>query len=216
MSGQFYETPERTAAVIVGIETYQDENFPRLDGVADDARKFAEWLVDHGVPADRVLLFLSDGSHTPQPRHVFNCDGKPVEIHVRPANLDDIRKAFPDEILEWRRLGEIGLLIVFWAGHGFLEKNDKRMLDFANVRSWARQPLNFTSLMEHMKAPPYPFLQVAFVDACAVYAKSQGKPSWEYGELSFPVNSKCDNFKQFMLYLLSAHHDRIFPEYPVA
>ena len=156
MSERPCEKLERTAAVVVGVESYKDQDFHRLEGVAADARKFAEWLVRRGVPANRVLLFLSEDTEPHGGVHEFLHQGMPVKIPVRPATLNDITTAFSGEVSQWGQSADVGLLVVFWAGHGFIDENEHRMLDFADVVARARVPLNFSSLLAAHAGSPVP------------------------------------------------------------
>ena len=199
MSERPFEKLERTAAVIVGIETYKDPDFHRLDGVAEDARKFADWLLRLGVPANRVLLFLSEDADPPRGVQVVLDDGQMVAIPARLATRKSITDAFTEDVWTWGNSDAVGLLIVFWSGHGFLIDDKVRLLDFADVVARNRMPLNFTSLLEFLEGVPFPRLQVAFVDACAIDARHVST-AWKYGGVSFQANENPRDRQQFVLY----------------
>ena len=44
-------SPQRTCALVVGIERYDADRTWDLDGPANDAARFTSWLLSRGVPA---------------------------------------------------------------------------------------------------------------------------------------------------------------------
>src|SRR4051812_45023379 len=59
-SCEMLETPpERTLAMVVGIDHYEYGDKWRLAGPAADALRCVDWLIDRHVPTARIALFLS-------------------------------------------------------------------------------------------------------------------------------------------------------------
>ncbi|MEQ8963428.1 MAG: hypothetical protein RLP02_36910 [Coleofasciculus sp. C2-GNP5-27] len=97
--------PERTYALVVGIEKYLDSGFNVKDrGPADDAIKFAQWLGDHGVPRDNIRLCLS-------PLEENGTGAESTEWVIEDASESNISSLITDFLSV--NIGD--LLFLFWA-----------------------------------------------------------------------------------------------------
>jgi hypothetical protein len=120
-------------------------------------------------------------------------------ISSQVATYEAIRNAFMEKVKAWGASGEIGLLIVYWSGHGFLDDNRNHRLDCADSSPEDRRALHLRSLLLAMLGPPFPSLQAAFVDACAIDIRQMDSP-WKIPEDGFQVNSIDPIYRQFVLY----------------
>lgn len=185
MSQNPIANPKRTAALVVGIEKYMAQDWD-LDGVAAGARMFAEWLIGRKVPADRILLHLSEKSPA-GPLQVMT-KSELIEINVLDANHETIRKSFRETIATWSKWNELDLLIVYWAGHGYVD-HQVRWLDYSDSRHEDRRAFPFDSLLAAARCWPYPALTAAFIDACAsdlMWSEPEVRPGGEYFSLGTP------------------------------
>lgn len=99
----------RKWAVVIGINEYLDPAIPRLRYSVADARLVAETLIQKcGYEADRILLLTDDQE----------------KRHLLPLRLNLL-----EQIPAW--LGHAGpadTVLVFFAGHGFLDQRDQGYL----------------------------------------------------------------------------------------
>ncbi|MEU1607472.1 hypothetical protein [Micromonospora matsumotoense] len=144
----------RTFALVVGVQDYPSlgPEFTRT-GIADDAVGFAEVLLGFGVPAANIRLLLSADETPPMPPG--------LEI-VGPATSAAVR----GEIL---RLPQTGgdLLWVFWAGHGWYEDLQSRLL-LADAAPAQQFNISFEELVALCGSEFLPGFhrQIFTVDAC--------------------------------------------------
>jgi hypothetical protein len=105
----FSIAPDQTYALVVGIEKYEDGR--DLNGPAGEAIRFAQWLIDRGVPIENIFLFASFLEDNESLKNTINIDIKlPTE--------ENIREILDEKLLLEGKCGE--LLHVFWSGHGFI------------------------------------------------------------------------------------------------
>ena len=147
-----------TLAVVVGIEDYQAGKEWRLDGPALDACRFARWLTARGVPADRIILLVS-----PLPENAEAVEEQSQGYRVRAADHATIRDVFtrylPSETSS--------LLILYWGGHGIIEKEERRLF-YADATNGDPRNLNLSSLLKSMRSSTFAGhpQQLGLVDAC--------------------------------------------------
>jgi hypothetical protein len=171
--------PADTWALVVGIEEYPDLAPEwRLHGPGMDAIRFANWLIERGVPTDHVLLCLS----AKDPDALTAQLTQPIA--ARGADRTTIMSAL-DEVARWQ--GD--LLFVFWGGHGSLDAHqdaERRRLFFSNARNDNPATLSYDGLkmMLGRKRPKGRIPRQAFlIDACSTFnARSQ-----------FPVDVEPDS-----------------------
>ncbi|MDT9696908.1 caspase family protein [Streptomyces sp. P17] len=124
--------PERTFALVVGIESYAIQPPMNLNGPARDATRFADWLTGTaGVPKSNVRLLLS-----PLARNEAGVESKPA---TRENVEDALFKDLP------HRDGD--LLWIYWAGHGFLDPTHQLLLPYADATAGHTTHLNLTSAL---------------------------------------------------------------------
>ena len=155
-------SPERTYALVVGVEHYKAGQAWGLDGPASDAARFTSWLLSRGVQADQILVFLSPDEGLPPGVPL------PAGITASPARRDAVTTAITRTLPEWR--GD--LLWLFWAGHGVLTRHDHLRLFFADASIDDKRNLDLNSLLAALRSDPYAGLprQIGIVDACQTYA----------------------------------------------
>src|ERR1043166_178313 len=114
-------SPERTHALVVGIEDYGRGN--SLQGPREDACAFAGWLLSRGVTPGNIRLFLSPPALTvPRPIDVAGeiehlthlvSDGA---LRIRAAEVKVLYEYLKQEL---RTVGA-NVLLLFWGGHGIV------------------------------------------------------------------------------------------------
>ena len=120
--------PQKTYALIVGIEKYGDPNTPprSIRGPAFDAIMFTEWLLDREVPADNIFLCLSPLDDNKD--EIENHAGK-LNVTIHEATLSNIKRILIDSGPKSLSNQNGDLLILFWVGHGVIdtEKQERRL-----------------------------------------------------------------------------------------
>lgn len=158
--------PENVYALVVGIEKYEGGSEWDLNGPANDALKFANWLLECGVEPDHIQLFLS-----PLDKNAGVIeDAKAKSLNPFPADRNHIDSAIRSKLTSQGNRGD--LLHVFWGGHGFITKTGAttRRLFFADTDNISKWNLDFNSLVEALStfATGSGFkLQNFWIDACA-------------------------------------------------
>ncbi|MFG3013702.1 hypothetical protein ACGFZB_25315 [Streptomyces cinerochromogenes] len=120
--------PDRTYAVLVGIDTYASPRLLPLNGPALDACRHARWLRSKGVPTANIRLLLSPGE---QSRVGVAAITEELGLTPRPATQAEVERVLVDELPEWR--GD--LLWFAWSGHGILDDRDQQRLFCADART---------------------------------------------------------------------------------
>jgi hypothetical protein len=188
---------ERVHALVVGIEKYQGGS--DLNGPAQDALNFANWLLERGVKPDHVYLFLS-----PINLEVLE-EARARGLNPIAAERDHIDSVICDKLISKNNGGE--LLHVFWAGHGFITKTGAttRHLLYADTSHNNKWNLNFNSLQEALStfARGSGFQQQYFwIDACA-HKHYQGLYETlgaEQAASKFSCNGEQRQAEQFVLF----------------
>ena len=188
--------PARTAALIVGIEEYPNPDW-RLKGVGEDARRFVHWLLGRAVPPDQVLLHLAE--ETPAGPLYASVGDERLEVKVLDANHATIGKSIRFTLQELGEAGLIDLLVVYWAGHGYLDDDRKRCLDCADSRTKDRQSFDVDSLLAIVRCRPFPELTAAFIDACA-FSLSEQEPGTKPRPTKFQLGTGNTSFRQFVFF----------------
>ena len=121
--------PENVYALVVAIEKYKAGSEWDLNGPANDALKFANWLLERDVKPENIQLFLS-----PLDVNVAVLEkAKAKELSPFPADRNHIDSAIRSKLTSESNRGD--LLYVFWGGHGVVTKIDAttRRLFFADT-----------------------------------------------------------------------------------
>jgi hypothetical protein len=187
-------SPQRTCALVVGIERYEAGGAWDLDGPASDAARFTSWLLSRGVPADRILLFLSPLEDKP-PGVLL-----PAGVTAVPAGREPVTSAITRTLPEWR--GD--LLWLFWAGHGVLTRDDHLRLFFADATTDDKRNLDLNSLLTALRSDRYAGFarQIGVVDACQTYADRLQLATTLPAE-TLPYGQPLPGREQFFLYAAS-------------
>jgi HEAT repeat protein len=156
-------SPAATYAIVVGIEKYDAGKAWSLDGPANDAVRFLEYLASRGVPRDNVWSYLAplevNAALSDAAAAHSTFLGRPIQ-----SALDDfIEKSLPALKAE--------LLFLFWSGHGFGAGPAEWRLFLADARANAKRTLDLSSLLAALRTNAFPNLprQAVIVDACANY-----------------------------------------------
>lgn len=191
-------TPERTFALIVGVEKYAASGM-RLPGAAQDALRVAGWLTGPGgVPAANVRLFVSplestslDWSCVPELSH--------HEGHCRAATHDAISDALLMDLAQC----DGDLLWFYWAGHGFQYRESGMLLPYSNAKDRNLAHLDLDSMLRSWRSTTVPRgrfkRQVVIVDACQV--KISSGSALGVGNYGHPIGEGPPGRRdQFVLY----------------
>ena len=156
---QIIAKPERTYALVVGIEKYSDTywNVPNGGGPANDALKFAEWLCSRNVPKDNIRLCLS-------PLEENNHLVQQSDLKVQEATEHNLSEIIENDLSQ--KTGD--LLFIFWAGHGLLTLERERRLLCADMTSQNWRNLNLDSLFLLLQSDRFKIRNhICIVDTCA-------------------------------------------------
>jgi hypothetical protein len=154
----------RTYAVVVGIEQYEAGQEWDLDGAADSAVRIINWLRRCEIPARNITALLSpldsNRSKVEQALADLGLPGEPM-----PATVEKIRQVVTEQLPE--KDGD--LLILFWSGHGVVDRRLQRRLFCADAGVHAKYNINVTGLLAALSGRNFRGLrrQVIIVDACA-------------------------------------------------
>lgn len=199
--------PTNVHALIVGIEKYQAGSEYNLNGPANDALKFADWLLQHGTKPEHIYLFLSP---LEQNQRVLS-EAQDRGLAPSLATRDAIDRTILLRLTSESSRGD--LLYVFWGGHGIITKTEAtvRRLFFADTDDDTKWNLNVNSLVEALGTSTYGTgfpQQIFFIDACA-NAFYQGLAQTMQGEASevrFAASGEAERGEQFVLFA-SATYD---------
>jgi hypothetical protein len=156
--------PNRTYAIVVGIEQYAAGPDWNLDGPAHDARRFSDWLRDRGVPAEQIALFLAP------------LDANGALMNGNPAAQAATRELIDQALIDHMPQREGDLLYFFWGGHGVMTADGTRRLFYADASEHNMLNLDLNSLLTTMRSDTYAKLprQICIVDTCANYIEEWG------------------------------------------
>jgi hypothetical protein len=160
--------PADTMAVVVGIEEYQTGKKWRLDGPALDACRFAQWLTNRGVPADRITLLVS-----PLRENADEVEEQSKGYRCGTADHATVRDVFTRYLPSQRS----DLLVFYWGGHGVIEQEERRLI-YADATTLDKRNLNLSSLLRSMRSSTFAGhpQQLGLVDACSNLVTELG---WE-------------------------------------
>lgn len=199
--------PENVYALVVGIEKYKAGSEWDLNGPANDALKFANWLLERDVKPENIQLFLSPLDVNMEVLEKAKAKG----LSPFPADRNHIDSAIRSKLTSEGNCGD--LLYVFWGGHGVVTKIDAttRRLFFADTDNINKWNLNFDSLVQALStfAHSSGFKQQNFViDACAntYYQGLYQTIGAESAASKFSTNGEQGKAEQFVLFA-SAEYD---------
>jgi hypothetical protein len=178
--------PQKTYALVVGLEQYAAGSKWDLDGPASDACKFVEWLRGQHVPDENIFLYLSP----------LDKNASLAGPGTKAATRENIYHALT-YILPSKKEGT--LLYLFWGGHGMITPDNKRLLFYADATQQNIQNLDLNSLLTSLRSNYFPGFdqQIFFIDVCANYVAN-----WRvYGTLpeeTFPGGDPLATREQFV------------------
>ncbi|GHJ37776.1 caspase family protein [Streptomyces sp. TS71-3] len=179
--------PDRTYAVVVGVERYAAGPPWDLPGPGADARRFTAWLRGRGVPAANISLLLA-----PLPA----AGGPELDVTAGPAGREAVQ-----EVLT-RRLPALegDLLWVFWGGHGVTDPQGHRRLFYADASTDDRRNLDLDAWLTAATTDLLPGFQrqIWLVDSCQTFVEDLGFARSLPGELP-PGGDRLPGREQFVL-----------------
>jgi hypothetical protein len=178
--------PQKTYAVVVGIEKYNKGESWNLSGATLNALNFTKWLLDRKVPSGNIQLYISE-LHEPNTlgdnQLLQNIWNKKQE-----ATRDNIYNEM-NRIIDGQYQGD--LLYIHWSGHGTICHNSyhqERRLFYQD----GEQNLNVQSLLNSLKNPLSSNTrfkqQILIFDTCANKYKGKNNLSnetFKYDERNF-------------------------------
>ncbi|MEU0948517.1 hypothetical protein ABZ379_38455 [Streptomyces canus] len=178
-------TPERTFALVVGVESYEIDARLNLPGPARDAVRFADWLTGTaGVPKGNVRLLLSPLADTG------------VEVASKPATQKNVEDALFTDLPRC----EGDLLWIYWAGHGFLDRRHDLLLPYADATAGLFAHLNLSSALRRWKSDEIAggrfHRTVTVGDACRL---DIGRLKGKFSQVNYPTGAPTRRM-QFTLY----------------
>lgn len=155
--------PERTYALVVGVERYAAGPAWDLPGPVADARRFTAWLRAQGVPAANISLQLE-----PLP----GAGGPQVDVTAGAAGREAVQ-----EVLT-RRLPALegDLLWVLWGGHGVTDPHGHRRLFYADAGADDKRNLDLDAWLTAFTTDLLPGFrrQIWLVDSCQTFVEDLG------------------------------------------
>jgi hypothetical protein len=190
--------PDKTVAVVVGIEKYDSGTRWDLNGPASDALRFVRWLRQRGVPKTKILLFLS-------PLDQNQGLSEMVDVPTQSATRDLIQQALAQQLNDDPALtGD--LFFLFWGGHGVMEADQKRRMFYANASDHNKLVLDLDSLLGMLRSKDrrrrFKF-QVGIIDACANYFEEM-RHKLSLADAGFSTGDADTLVKQFIMYAAAA------------
>jgi tetratricopeptide (TPR) repeat protein len=193
--------PENVYALVVGIEKYKAGVEYDLNGPANDALKFADWLLERKVKPENIQLFLS-----PLDKNAGLLENAITRgFTPESATHDKIAQYIRSQLTRENSRGD--LLYVFWGGHGIVTTTDAtvRRLFFADTDDDSKWNLDFNSLVESLSTAAYGAgfsQQIFFIDACAnLFYQGQAQTiQGEVAGVEFAASGQVERSEQFVLF----------------
>ncbi|MEA5554618.1 NB-ARC domain-containing protein [Anabaena cylindrica UHCC 0172] len=184
----FTAKPERTYALVVGIEKYQEKAW-NVTAPATDALKFAHWLIHREVPKANIRLCLS---YLEAHQDLFS----QADLEIEAATEANIFSIITDFLSQ--KPGD--LLYIFWAGHGLITSERERRLLCADSSKKNWQNIDLNSLLLFLNSHTFAIRHhVVIIDACANYVlESEGRPT-NLGGRTFSSGRPRTESQQFIL-----------------
>lgn len=191
----------KTIAVVVGIDNYGTDEW-YLPGPAADAVRFTIWLLRQGVQPKNIWLCTTPGIEDPALQKIVReqSDATVAKRIARCARLDPHRDQIDKLFNATLRRRQGDLLVVFWGGHGVMDREGKRRLFYADASADYKLNLDFNALSVSLQSQYFVRLpqQVFIIDACAnrfIDRKAVvGLPGSTY-----PIGLDCDAITQWTL-----------------
>jgi hypothetical protein len=189
--------PERTFALVVGVEQYALGPGWNVYGPVGAAHRFVNWLEKRRVPTQQIFAFFSPlpnppaGIATEQPG-VEGQPPLPEGMVPRPAT-----HTIYDFITNELSAIEGDLLYVFWAGHGATTPDGKHRLWYCDAIPTNKMNLDVMAMCEFMRSSKFQIPhQVLILDACQTPVDSMDG----IAKHGFPSSPRSrPGWKQFIL-----------------
>ena len=147
--------PTRAFAFVVGIERYGDDYLPSLPGAAAAAIRFATWAEGCGIPRERIRLA---------------CNWLDAQPPCVPGDL--VGTAWHEIKGElYKTIAKVGgdLLLIYWFGHGAIERDGRRVLFTSDATKANMENLDVGEMLAFLASTSVTGFdrQVVLIDACA-------------------------------------------------
>ncbi|HYP29644.1 MAG TPA: hypothetical protein VE262_23225 [Blastocatellia bacterium] len=187
--------PEKTFAVVVGVEKYALGPQYNLNGPAHDGVRFARWLRSRGVPAKNISLCLSSIEDRGALLGGLDVPAGDAKWHL-------IESAFLEKLAAPDLGGE--LLFIFWGGHGVARNDLQRYLFVEEAQANNMKAVNFTSLLSKLRSKQAGRFrqQIGIVDSCANFFEELKLKNLT--EINYQHNDPDPRVKQLVLFAAAA------------
>ncbi|MEU7425198.1 caspase family protein [Streptomyces sp. NPDC040750] len=179
--------PDRTHAVVVGVERHAAGPSWDLPGPAADARRFTAWLRGRGVPAAHIHLLLAA---------LPGAGGPDTDVAAGGADREAVQRVLT------RRLPALegDLLWVIWGGHGVTDPQGHRRLFYADAAADDKRNLDLDAWLTAFTTDLLPGFrrQIWLVDSCQTFVEDLGFARSLPAELP-PGGHRLPDREQFVL-----------------
>ena len=128
------------------------------------ALRLIAWLRQRDVPVENIIVLLSplDSNRSKVEQRLADLGFPPKPL---PATVEKIRRVVTEQL----PAKDGDLLVMFWSGHGVLDRRAQRRLFCADAGINAKYNINVTDLLAALSGKNFRGLgeQVIIVDACA-------------------------------------------------
>jgi WD40 repeat protein len=185
-------SPAETFAVLIGIEQYAG-GWPPLDGPANDAARFAQWLCSRGVPPQNILALVSMFRDRRQYAFPAGCR---VSRATTPAISHVIKHVLPS-------LDRKGLFFQ-WGGHGIVDDDRMRNLFLSDATESLLEAVEVPALLRFLRSTRIKALdqQWFVIDACANRFRTASTAS-ALAPLGLPVLRDARRHSQYVMFAAS-------------
>jgi hypothetical protein len=183
--------PEKTGAIVIGIENYEAGQNWNLNGPAHDACQFATWLCDGQVSPENIALFISPLAENHE---------------LALPNGLSFQTAMEQNVISWieKMLAQstYDLLYFYWGGHGVITTAGERLLFYADATKENKKNLDLNALLAFLRTDYFQARtlsrQIVMVDTCANYVENMGVAK-DLPQRLFPNGKPLENREQYVL-----------------
>lgn len=156
-------TPERTKAIVVGIESYAAGSTWDLNGPAGDALRFLRYLSACGIPNANIRSYVEP---------LASNQGLRADVQSLSAEVAAPTQATLNDLIDNKLpVEDCDALLVYWAGHGYMTLGRERRLFTSDATTIAKRNIDLNSMLARLSSDTCPRIARvdAVIDTCANY-----------------------------------------------
>ncbi|HEX3463145.1 MAG TPA: caspase family protein [Candidatus Elarobacter sp.] len=155
--------PQRTVAVLVGVERYGEHDTWDLRGPVNDVLRMAQYLKRCNVPTANVTAYVAPL----EPQSAAMAELGTLCAQLRKPTQADLNALI---LGEFQTL-ECDLLFLYWSGHGVITTKKERLLFTSDAEPGDLRNVDLDSVLERLRTDACPNIDRvdAVVDTCADY-----------------------------------------------